>query len=356
MAEEVEMEVEADDTEESVLVEFDIASYPSDYPLGVLHQMWKDGELEIPDFQRNFVWTIQQSSQLIESFLLGLPVPQLFFYISDDHKNLVIDGQQRLLSVVFFLEGYFGFENLQGRRQVFRLTGLDERSPFIKKTFSELSESNQRKLRGVVLRVINIRQLTPEGKNTSIYHIFERLNTGGTPLRPQEIRNCVFSGDFAHKLRSLNALPSWRQLIARQTISKNQRDIEMILRVFSFCNDWKRYEKPMKEFLNKSMKEHRAGDTKKAKDFVNKFDLVCQRLLSELPDRPFHVRGPINLAALDSILSTCVESYPKWPSDLEKRYMELVGDNTFRDLMFFSTSDTERVGQRMAMARKKLMS
>ena len=178
-------------------------SYPSDLTLRGIHEMWNDGDIIIPEFQREFVWTIRQSSLLIDSFLSGLPVPQIFFYIDEENKNLVIDGQQRILSVVFFLEGYFGFENLQGRRQVFRLTGLDGRSPYHNKRYEDLGESEKRKLRSSVLRVVNIRQLAPKEDNTSVYHIFQRLNTGGTPLRPQEIRNCVFRGEFAKRAKGI---------------------------------------------------------------------------------------------------------------------------------------------------------
>ncbi len=93
----------ADEVEEDeVLVQFDIATYPSDFTLSGIHDLWKANDIEIPTFQREFVWTIKQSSVLIESFLLGLPVPPVFFYIDEEHKNLVIDGQQRIQSVVYF--------------------------------------------------------------------------------------------------------------------------------------------------------------------------------------------------------------------------------------------------------------
>ena len=99
-----ELTVEDVVEEDEVPVEYDIATYPSDFTLSGIHTMWHDGDIEIPEFQREFVWTIKQSSLLIESFLLGLPVPSVFFYIDEEHKNLVIDGQQRILSVVY----YFG--------------------------------------------------------------------------------------------------------------------------------------------------------------------------------------------------------------------------------------------------------
>lgn len=354
MAKDDDIDVDHEDIEDGVLLEFDIASYPSDYPLGVLHQMWTDKELEIPDFQRSFVWTVQQSSELIESFLLGLPVPQVFFYISDQHKNLILDGQQRILSLVFFFEGYFGFENMQGRRQVFRLQGLHEKSKYNKKTFNELSEVDQRKLKGTVLRAINIRQLSPEGNNTSAYHIFERLNTGGTPLKPQEIRNCVFAGPFVGELKRLNELEVWRKIIARKALSKNQRDVEMILRIFALSWDHADYEKPMKEFLNRSMKANRKGESNKVKAFSAAFPTACQIVADVLPDRPFHIRGPINLAAMDSIMSVLIENIDSVPADFGDRYQILVSNERYKELVFFSTSDKDRVAERFKISRKIL--
>src|SRR5258706_11824959 len=133
-----ELEVDEVAEESEAFVTYDIASYPSDLTLSVLAEMWKNGDIIIPEFQRNFVWSIAQSSLLIESFLLGLPVPQVFFYVDAENKNLVIDGQQRLLSVVYYLDGYFGSETTQGKQTVFRLTGLDERSPYAKRRFADL--------------------------------------------------------------------------------------------------------------------------------------------------------------------------------------------------------------------------
>ena len=213
-------DLEVDEVQEDgeALVQYQIASYPSDLTLWGIRDLWKQKDIIIPDFQRNYVWTIDQASLLIESFLLGLPVPQVFFYVDAKNKNLVIDGQQRILSVVFYFDGYFGDENTQGKRQVFRLTGLDDRSPYAGLRYEELDEDIQRLLRSRVLRAINIKQLSPKGENTSIYHIFERLNTGGTPLKAQEIRNCVFRGQFVDILRELNKDSNWRKIVGKRTL------------------------------------------------------------------------------------------------------------------------------------------
>lgn len=334
-----ELEVDEVFDEPEAFISYDIASYPSDLTLSVLSEMWKNGDIVIPEFQRNFVWNISQSSLLIESFLLGLPVPQIFFYVDTDNKNLVIDGQQRLLSVVYYLDGYFGSESLHGKQQVFRLSGLDERSPYAKKRFIDLDEGSQRKLKNAVLRAINIRQLNPKEEHTSIYHIFERLNTGGTPLKPQEIRNCVFRGGFASLLKELNADGNWRIILGRDTFDKHQKDVELLLRVFALSQTWAKYEKPMKEYLNVAMDLNSSGATQRVKWFAERFAQATKLVVEKLGSKPFHIRGPLNSSALDSVLCTIIENLDKLPADLGERYKQLKADEHFSSATFYGTSD-----------------
>ena len=87
-----DLNLEEEQQEETVAVNYEIASYPSDYTLSVIDQMYKDGDIVIPSYQRGFVWTIKQASLLIDSFLCSLPVPPVFFYIDKDNKKVVIDG------------------------------------------------------------------------------------------------------------------------------------------------------------------------------------------------------------------------------------------------------------------------
>ena len=191
--------------------DYHIATYPADFTLEVLHQKWQAGDIIIPDFQRAFVWKAAQSSKLIESFLVGLPVPPVFVYTERQSQNyLVIDGQQRLKSIFYFLEGHFAEDS--GRRRAFRLSGLNEDSKFLGKTFSDLTDADQRKIKNSVLRSLVVQQLEPDD-DTSIYHIFERLNTGGTLLSNQEIRNCVLSGNFVDFLVKLNDNQGWRKIL-----------------------------------------------------------------------------------------------------------------------------------------------
>lgn len=351
-----ELQVDEVLDEDEAFVEYDIASYPSDFTLSVVNEMWEKEEIVIPEFQRNFVWTIKQSSLLIESFLMGLPVPQVFFYIDETNKNLVIDGQQRILSIVYYFEGYFGSESIQGKRQVFRLSGLDKRSPYARKRFSDLDETARRGLRGSVLRAINIRQLHPsEGENTSIYHIFERLNTGGTPLKPQEIRNCVSRGSFVRMLRDLNDNSSWRTILGKQTLDKHQKDLELVLRVFSLYRDWKTYEKPMKEYLNRYMDRHKNAESDHVAEFVDRFPRAATLIAERLGRKPFHVRGPLNTSVLDSVFCTVLNNLEDLAQDFTERFQQLIKDEEFIQTTYYGTSDVSAIRSRFALAQKLLV-
>jgi len=348
--------IEPEQEEDDISLSYDIATYPSDFTLSGIVQMWKDGDISIPDYQREFVWSMRQSSLLIDSFLKGLPVPPVFFYIDDENKNLVIDGQQRILSVVFFLEGFFGKESTHGKRQVFRLVGLGEKSPYHNKKYEELSESYQRKLRQAVLRAVNIRQISPSGEGTSAYHIFERLNTGGTPLRPQEIRNVVFRGDFNKQLKAANKDKNWRLILGKKLIDKHQKDVELLLRVFSLVGTSADYEKPMKEFLNNAMKDHRNGTSKKSISFFEAFPKMTKMIVNQLGEKPFHLRGPLNVSALDSICCVLMENINTInENNLKTLFAALLKDTKFEESTTYNTTDSKTVDDRIATVRRFLL-
>lgn len=348
--------VEEEQDEDSTSINYDIATYPSDFTLSGITQMWKDKDITIPDFQREFVWSMRQASLLIDSFLCGLPVPPVFFYIDENNKNLVIDGQQRLLSIVFFFEGYFGKESTHGKRQVFRLTGLSEKSVYHNKRYEDLDESDQRKLRQAVLRAVNIRQLSPVDEGTSAYHIFERLNTGGTPLKPQEIRNVVFRGELNKQLKKANQDPNWRRILGKPYIDKHQKDVELLLRVFALTGSAGSYEKPMKEFLNTAMKRHQGGETKKATAFFDAFPKMTKMVIEKLGDKPFCLRGPLNISALDSVCSVLIENIGMGYIDgLGKRYETLKSDKDFQTHTSYNTTDSKTVEDRIKAVRRHLL-
>ncbi|WP_062428482.1 DUF262 domain-containing protein [Treponema endosymbiont of Eucomonympha sp.] len=343
-----------EDQDDQMFVNYDITTYPSDFTLNVLYGMWKNESIIIPDFQRDYVWSINQASLLIDSFLIGLPVPQVFFYIDNDYKNLVIDGQQRLLSIFYYFEGFFGKENERGKRQVFHLSGLNKKHPLYNKAFKELDDKTKRKLENAVLRAINVRQVNPKDGRSSIYYIFERLNTGGTPLKSQEIRNCVYRGDFLNSLRKLNENADWRKILGKSIPDKHQNDVELILRAFGLCNNIDMYEKPMKRFLNIIAEKYQKDNDKKIKDFEQRFQRAAHLVATNFRDKPFSARGPLNTSLFDSIFCTIINNIDKIPDNISSKYETLLEDKVFIDYTTMATSDEKILKKRFEYVQKNL--
>jgi Protein of unknown function DUF262 len=347
------IESEAEDYD-SGPAEYEISTYPADFTLEILHQKWKAGDIEVPRFQRQFVWKQPQASKLIESFLVGLPVPAVFLYTErKSQKYLVIDGQQRLKSVFYFFEGYFGEEE-EGKRGVFRLKGLNQESKWNSKTFSDFDEADQRKLKNCVLRAFVVQQLDPND-DTSIYHIFERLNTGGTLLTNQEVRNCVFGGTFNDLIVEINRNPAWRSILGKPHPDSRQKDLELILRFFALRNVTQ-YEKPLKDFLSKFMRRNRHPSKEQIEKMKRVFQDTCQMVLSTLREKPFHIRRGLNSAVFDSVMVAFSSHLQGVPANIAERYSNLVKDADFAALTRSGTTDDETVRKRFALAEKFLFS
>jgi hypothetical protein len=344
-----------EEADEAPYVEFDISVSPSDPSLELLAQQIERGDIIIPFYQRKYVWKIEQASKLVESFLMGLPVPQVFLYVNADDQLEVIDGQQRLMSIKYFIDGLFGEEDDRGRKQVFKLKGLSERSEFNGKTFNDLTPKDQRRFRNSTLRAINIKQLKPSLRNDSVFHIFERLNTGGTQLKPQEIRNAVYRGSIVDKLRELNDTPGWRDILGIARADKNQKDIELILRLFSLFQSWDNYEKPMLRYLNKMMDGDRNFESKRAKLFAVRFPKVVKKINQALT-KPFRPRGVINSAVLEAVMITLLENDDIEADDLKRQYTKLLQNQKFLEVITGGTTDTLVLKSRIGLAKQMLSS
>lgn len=329
---------------------YEIFSYPSDTTLKGYLEQWNKGQLFIPEFQRGYVWDQTRASKLIESFLLGLPVPPTFLYKPADAKAFwIIDGQQRIRSLVDYQKGTFG-------EVKFRLKGVDQR--WVGKTFEELSEEDKFSLETTVLRSVVIQQTHP-ADHSSIYQIFERLNTGGVRLSSMEVRQCVYSSDFLAKIKSLNENPDWRRIIGLQKSDKRLKDRELVLRVISLYRNVASYEKPMKRFLNKCAIDFQEG-LKQNKDAINeeiieiegRFVRSCREVVGALGERPFHLRGRLNFGALDAVIVTVMKSGPI--DDFSNNYKKLLADEAFQSDVSFNTSDESVLKRRFDTASKHL--
>ncbi len=337
---------------------YDIVTYPADYTLESLVLKYKRAQILIPGFQRKFVWDLPKSSKLIESFLLNFPVPPVFLFVDPITKeNSVIDGQQRLLSIVYFFEGVFrSGEN--GKNRKFALCGLNEQSPYFNKTYTDLEETDPiayRNLNDAVLRAFVVHQLNPKD-TTSALHVFERLKTGGTSLVSQEIRNCIYGGPFNDMLACLNREEDWRKVFGKENTDKRQRDIELVLRFLALREDSATYKKPMKDFLSAFMVHHRNDEREELDVFQCLFRQTMRAIRESLGDKPFHVRAGMNASVYDAVSTAFSKHLDAIPDDIVERYKTLVADEKFRRMVQSRTTDEEIVAGRLEHAEASLFS
>jgi hypothetical protein len=350
---EVEIEYLTNDDDETSTVEFNIVVTSSDWTLELLASKFQSGDIIVPDYQRKFVWDIRRASTLIESFAIGLPVPQVFFYENADGQLEVIDGQQRITSIAYFFEGFFGGEDSNGSRKIFKLKGLEQRKDLEGKSYAELDERTKRRIKNASLRGVTVKQLTPEEEQPeSVYHIFERLNTGGQPLNAQEIRNVVYRGPLLAELERLNQDKNWRMIYGKPEPDPKQRDIELILRLLAFYKNTENYTPPMKDFLSKEMSKNRAFDSGRSKEFSKAFGSSVEAVVKAL-EKPFRPRGLLNAATLEAVMVSLMEH----GSDVilsKESYDTLLEDQAFKAMTTSNTSNIDSVKSRKAIADKIL--
>lgn len=213
-----------------------------DLSINTLKEQWGDGTLLIPDFQREYVWDNAKASRLIESLLLNIPIPVLFFAETPDANYQIVDGHQRVYSVIRYLENQFP------------LIGLRIQAEFKGLRFHQLPEREQRFLRTRVMRAIII---GADSSPSMKFEVFERLNTGGLALNAQEVRHALNIGKFSNLLSSLESDPAFRRCLNITKPRKRMVDQELILRFFALRDRLPQYRTPLVHFLNDYMRDHR---------------------------------------------------------------------------------------------------
>ena len=174
-------------------VQYEITSYGADIDTEGFVNRLRRQDVYIPPFQRDYVWSLTEASRFIESLLLGLPIPGVFLARERDSKRLlVIDGQQRLKTLQFFFDGYFNPQPDARRNRVFELQGVQDQ--FKGKTYETLGDEERITLNDSIIHATIVKQDSPEGDQSSVYHIFERLNASGRKLSPQQIRVAIYHG------------------------------------------------------------------------------------------------------------------------------------------------------------------
>lgn len=355
LPEEVEQEgvLDVDPDQEVVTTTYDITSYGADYPVdGLVKRLNQedivvpsfdpkfDGSEEVEGFQRRFVWTRPQMDKFVESLLLGLPVPGIFLVRDKTNKLLVLDGQQRLRTLQAFYKGVHG-----GRE--YKLKQVQEQ--FSGRGYEDLDDEDRRRLDDSIIHATVLRQDHPSGSQDAVYSIFERLNTGGSPLQPQEIRVALYNGPFLRAVSEVNENPAWRTLYGAP--STRFKDHELILRVLALFEAPHEYERPVKTFLNHYLGRNR---DRVDDDLFALFAESAETIESTIGGRAFRPVRPLNAAVVDSVMVGIMRRLQAGPvtdsAALASAYDNLIADDSYTGATASSTAAEESVEKRITLA------
>lgn len=319
-----------------------ITTYSISYSVTTLIDLIHNQELELePEFQRNFVWDKRTASLFIDSLLIGFPTPNLFFGRNALREDfIVIDGLQRLKTIYFFITEQFS------TGEGFKLEGLTGRS-WNGLSYKDLPLILQRRLKNTIQNATVIDDV--EFNPSIVHELFYRINTGGIPLTAQEVRNCVYTGNFNKTLHRLNNYEAWREILGTPIPHIRLADIELILRILALIDGYKSYHPPMSQFLSFFQSTHRDDCMDK---YANLFESICDLLLSNLGGDTFRRKGVIKRNLLETVfvaVGICIKRNYKIAdigTGLE-RFSEII-DNDFR--LRSATTSTSVVRERINIA------
>ncbi|KAB8052208.1 DUF262 domain-containing protein [Janthinobacterium rivuli] len=247
--------------------------YPIDYPFETLVARINSTPSKLildPDFQRKYKWDKigwERASKFIESCLMRIPLPSCYFAEDESGRHLVIDGVQRLTTIMKFLNDEFALEGMTTFRD---LEG---------KKFSEIGKYAA-ELEATTIRCIVLRKENPKNLITEI---FSRLNQGAVQLSPQEVRHALFPGSFDKLLDELaeNPLIANFGMAEDSSRRKDSRESqEQVLRFFAFYHGMEKYEGNLKNFLDDYMQENKELAKRQISKMRHLFNSALEKCIS----------------------------------------------------------------------------
>lgn len=304
---------------------------------------YKQGDLITdPEFQRKLVWKIEQQSRFIESVIMNFPLPPFYINQRKDGKYLIIDGLQRTTALYNYLQDEF---ELKGLLALPQLNG---------KTFSNLEAQLRAKIEDKKLLLYILKPSVPP---SVIYDLFNRINTGGTALNRQEVRNCIFLGKSTRLLKELSEEEYFRRAIDYGIKDTRMKDGEAILRFLAFAifNYESDYKGDMSAFLERAMVEINKMDDRHLNELKIKFKRVMGLTYDFFGNTNFRYpkgqnRGRINIAMFESIsfffLNQTDEYLMGNKEKIKENYQILLKDSEYADAVGFATGGQLRVRNR----------
>lgn len=306
-----------------------------------LYADYKRGDLDVrPTFQRKYVWDVKKASRLVESILLGVPIPIVYTSELESGVEIVIDGQQRLMSLFSFMDGIFPKTS-----KTFKLHGLDVLKELNGLSFKELEKNVQKTIENYPMPFIII---TKDSDSDVKFEIFERLNTGSVKLNDQELRNCVYRGKYNDLLTELADSPDFQFILNFPKLKDRMLDRELILRFFAFFhNTYLNYKAPMKQFLNKEMEKYNNISDKDINELKNIFKKTVDLTKSVFGDKSFRrfmagtKKDPNGIWEVRKINKGVFDIVMWGFSQYDKNQIIPIADHIREELMWLMTHDED---------------
>ncbi len=363
--------------------EYDLTSTPNDFNIMTIFSFIESGAVKIPAFQRNYVWDIKRASKLIESIIIGLPIPQIFLYEEARNSFLVMDGQQRLMSIYYFIKQRFPRkEKRADLRRIFDREGKvpdkyfhddryftkfdlklpsgpgNQKNRFAGLNYATLGEYKAPfELRAI--RNVIVKQNSPPDDDSSVHEIFNRLNSGSMNLTPQEIRSSLYHSDFYAMLRRVNLSPGWRAILGLKDPDLHMKDIEILLRSFAMLLKGDQYKGAMARFLDRFSIDAKRLPSDQIR-YLERLFLSFVRATIHLPGNAFHSEiGKFNISVFESVYAA-VCAAPLQRQGLVEKLIDpdgiakLRADKKFQKASQRQTTNTLNVRTRLTRAKKIL--
>lgn len=314
-----------------------------------------------PEFQRNDVWNMRQKSELIESVIMGIPLPLIYLAENADGKLIVVDGRQRLSTFFKFLDNEFRLRDLKILKQINGMNFRDMEHHSQYSRYITLLEDTQ-----LIVQIIKY-----PTKDRVRFDIFDRVNRGGTPLNKQEMRNALYQGKATVLLNELSQLPSFLEATGKAISPKHMKDRYIILRALCFYLYWHgemiepsgkkvEYRSDMEEFLGNGMILFNSISDERIKEIKDMFDDTMKRASECLGEDGFRlpshtkIRRPISM----TLFETLFYYYTLFPKNfnLEKiraGIYELLEDKNYLESLQNSVDSSVNVKKRFEKVQEK---
>ena len=309
-----------------------------------------------PEFQRELVWSSKQKSELIESILMGIPLP--LFYVKEDKDGvyIIVDGKQRLSAMFDYIDNKFALGPLKILKD------------YKGKYFKALLPTEQSKIEDFAL---TLHVIKPPTSDQVTFDLFDRVNRSGTRLNNQEMRNALYQGNVTKMLKELAKSEEFKSAMGGEDLSKRMKDRYMILRFLSFylwkcgksidpdTNELIQYKSNLEDFLSKTMRFVNNQSVQELQNlgFEDMFKatmITCCTVLGKdcfrLPMKESSIsRRPINMALFETISFFIAQLHKYWTnkgSEIVSQYQQLLKNFDFIDSITKSVDSKHQIEKR----------